>query len=97
MRAYEAAVVSPLQPFLGGSSLNLARGFAAPCLFACPLSHLAIIAEKRRENAALFNSILEFAERARQVDEDFYSQHLAAIRYALVQSGVDETEVGRIT
>jgi len=51
----------------------------------------------RAENAELVRHIMEFAERARQVDEEFYGAHLEAIRISLIRAGCDETEVGKFT
>lgn len=49
----------------------------------------------RRENAALVESIVGFAEMARRVDEDFYASHLEALREALSRLGLEVPEPRR--
>lgn len=54
------------------------------------------IKKHRAVDEALIQSIVDFAERAREVDQDFYRAHLEKIRIALVLAGLDEIAVGRI-
>lgn len=51
--------------------------------------------QNRRENAALVESIVGFAEMARRVDEDFYASHLEALRETLSRLGLEVPERGR--
>ncbi len=51
----------------------------------------------RRENAELIQNIIDFATQARGVDEEFYRQHLAAIKFALIRAGCDEAYVGKLS
>lgn len=53
------------------------------------------IERNRRENAALIDSIIRFAEQAREIDQDFYQPRLEALRDSLLRLGIDMPDLGR--
>lgn len=52
------------------------------------------IRKHRDFNAELIRNVIEFANAAADYDQDFYREHLAAIRIALVRAGCTEAEMG---
>ncbi|MDP8995440.1 MAG: hypothetical protein M3O03_00340 [Pseudomonadota bacterium] len=54
------------------------------------------IKDKRRQDAELVNSIIEFANLAARAGEDYHRRHLASIRDALIQAGVEENAVSKL-